>query len=328
MGFFKKVLGVAAKVAPVAIGFALGGPVGAAAGGAIGSAARGGDLTQIAQGAAYGYGAGSVASAGANALAASGSNLAPGAAGPVTSGIGGSASVVGNSLVPGASSLLSTGSPSALISGAASNPLSLLLQGANLAGNIYGANQGVKAATNAAELQSESVDKALAAQKEATTQIRNDLGPYRAIGTEAAPKLTAMVNDPQAKLNFIQNNPFYAALAEDAKNKLFANQAARGKLGSGGTAEALQNSLLLLGDQLVNNNISQNQNLVNLGENAAAGTGQITQGGTNNITNLLTDQGNAQAAGVIGGYNAKTGAINNALGTATSLYGIDKGIRI
>ena len=42
----------------------------------------------------------------------------------------------------------------------------------------------------------------------------------------------------------ILQNPLLRAMQDDVQRRLFANQAARGKLGSGGTAEALQQSLI------------------------------------------------------------------------------------
>ncbi len=112
-------------------------------------------------------------------------------------------------------------------------------------------------------------------------------------------------------------------MANDAKNKLFANAAAKGKLGTGGTAEALQNSLLLLGDSLLNSQTTRGQNLANLGANTAGSLNSVNNSGIQNLTGLTTDVGNAQAAGTIGGYNATTGAINNGLNTAAKLYGVN-----
>ena len=68
MSFFSKLFKVVKKVAPVAIGYAVGGPAGAAIGGGLGSAARGGNIGQIIQGAATGYGAGSLLGAGTAGL--------------------------------------------------------------------------------------------------------------------------------------------------------------------------------------------------------------------------------------------------------------------
>jgi len=179
-----------------------------------------------------------------------------------------------------------------------------LIAGANAIGGAISSRQSANAAKDAAAVQQAAANNAIAEQRRQQEQVRADLQPFRDAGAETAPGLTKLVNDPNEQRNFIQNNPFYQTLADDAKNKLFANQAAKGKLGSGGTAQALQNSLLLLGESLLNNDVSRKQTLVNTGQNAAAQTGVLGQSSTQNITNLTTQGGNAQAAGIIGANNA------------------------
>lgn len=170
--------------------------------------------------------------------------------------------------------------------------------------SLTGGRQAASAASNAARVQSESADKAIEFQKESRDIARADLQPFREAGESALPGLQELVNDPNAQLAFIQDNPFFDALTNQASDTLFANQAARGKTGSGGTAEELQNSLLRLGTDLVNQSIGQRQNLASIGSNAAAGQATLTQNTGNAVGNLLTQQGNAQAAGIIGARNA------------------------
>lgn len=180
-----------------------------------------------------------------------------------------------------------------------------------------------KDAKRAAAAQAAADDKAIAFQRETLDTIRGDLEPYRNLGTNNIDTLQGMVNDPQKKLDYVTNNPFFEALAKKSSDTLLNNQATKGKLASGGTAEALQNSLLLLGNSLVNENISQNQNLVNIGENAAAQTGSATSATGNSVAGLFQDSGNAQAAGLVASANAKTAAAQssaNSLSTGAGLY--------
>lgn len=296
---------------------ALGG-IGGAIGGGIGGGISGGGVGGVLKGAALGGVGGYLGSGGLTNIVgtAAGTPLAGGLQGPTQgSGILGSLGSAGKSLtsVLGGTSQLG------------GNPLLSL---GNVAGAMYSASAGTAAAEEAARQQADSANQAIRAQQQALAQVRGDLSPFRDAGTSTVGGLTQLVNDPNAQKEYIQSNPFYQSLAEDAKDKLFANAAAKGKVGSGGTAAALQNSLLLIGSDLLNQNITQRQNVANLGANAAAQTGTFTQGAANNTGNLLTQIGNANAAGTIGGYNAKTGAINNAIGTQTALYGIDKGVRI
>jgi hypothetical protein len=134
--------------------------------------------------------------------------------------------------------------------------------------------------------------------------------------------LLDLVTNPEAQKNFITNSPFFDSLAKRSTDTLLSNQAARGKVGSGGTAEALQNSLLLLGSDLLNQSIGQRQNLATMGQNAAAQTGSATQGVSNSISDLYTQKGNAQASGIIGAQNANSQMVGNLASTALSGYAL------
>lgn len=338
-GLFKSIKKIFKAVAPVVlpilgsivapgIGTFLGlgdtalGAIGGALGGAAGSAISGGNVLQ---GTALGAAGGFAANGGlSNVLGTAAHTLPAGVSGPVTQGSGilGSLGSAGTAISNAGQSILGSLKETTALGG---NPLLTL---ANIGTNLYSADAGTEAAKLAARQQAESTQAAIDANERALSQVRADLQPFKDAGTSTVSSLKELVNDPKAQANYIQSNPLYKSLADDAENRLLANQAAKGKVGSGGTAEALQNSLLLLGNDLLNQNITQKQNLVNTGANAAAQTGTATQNVTNNISGYLTDEGNANAAGTIGAYNAKTGALNNAISTQASIYGIDKGVRI
>lgn len=183
---------------------------------------------------------------------------------------------------------------------------------------LFGGDQA-KAAKGAARAQSESIDRAIAESRRASSEARADLQPFRAAGQSALPGLTSLVTDPDAQRKFVMDSPFYGALADDAQSRLFANQAARGKVGSGGTADALQTSLLRLGTDLVDRGIGQRQNLASLGANAAAGQASNTLNTGATIGNLLTTQGDVRGAGQIGAANARSDGLNNVISTGLGI---------
>jgi len=182
--------------------------------------------------------------------------------------------------------------------------------------DLFGGND---AASSAGDVQSRAADKAIAFQKESRDTARADLEPFREVGSTDLQGLGDLVTSPGAQLDFIKNNPFFEALANKSKNTILNNSAAKGKVGSGGTAEALQNSLLLLGNDLVNQNISQRQNLASLGSNAASGQASVTQKAGRTISDLFTQKGNAQAAGIIGDQQSKSQGASNLLSTGLSI---------
>lgn len=205
------------------------------------------------------------------------------------------------------------------------------LFGGDQADAAKGAAGAQLAATERAIASQEKMfDKSLEFQKESRDTARADLEPFRSAGATDITGLAELVTNPQKQLEFIQNNPFFGAMAEKAKSDILGNAAAKGKVGSGGTAEALQNSLLLLGNDLINQDVNRRHNLAALGSNAAAGQATATQNTagqvgsaysdtSNTIASLITQGGDAVAAGKMGAANARTGAMNNLMNTGVGI---------
>lgn len=277
---------------------------------------------------------------------------------PVGSAAGFSTDIIGNA--PSAEALLAApvggfaGSSGSFVSNSLSklgldkmSPFTLLAGAGLLGGTIYSTNKQADAAEEAARIQAQSGQDAINSQERMLNmQIEEQRAardesvalrqPYIDAGSSSLDGLNALVNDPNAQASFIQDNPFYESLANDAQQRIFSNSAAQGKLGSGGTAEALQNSLVLLGQDLLNQSVQQKQNLATLGANAASGAATGIQNSasnivnaqgaaSSNITDLLTQIGNAQASGTVGAANAGTQGFNNLLNTALTAYGISQG---
>ena len=191
---------------------------------------------------------------------------------------------------------------------------------------LWGGQAGV-AAEKASALQIEQAKRALQAQIDASKQIRDDLSPFREAGAEAMPLLAGAINDPSDR---VMSNPFFQAMAAEQEQRLMASASARGKLGSGGTNDDLQRNLLLLGNQFAQQDIGSLTNLSTIGQNSAALTGAQTQQGANNLTGIMGQLGNAQAAGAVGQANAQAQGASNAMsliGTAASIYFSDERLK-
>lgn len=132
---------------------------------------------------------------------------------------------------------------------------------------------------------------------------------------------------PQVKLPGaeILDNPLLKAVQEDVTQRLFANRAARGVLGAGGTADALFTSLaptaLNLGLSLQAQEQVQKQqqiqnlfNLLGLGANVAAGQGTAIQQTGQGVAGALQQAGAAQAAGALGRGQAISQGISDITG--------------
>lgn len=197
-----------------------------------------------------------------------------------------------------------------------------------LVGDVTGANQAAKAARTAADAQKDAAERGIRVLQEGQATARQDYQPYVDVGKQGLEGLGSLVNDPNAQLKFIEENPFFKSLADTASRTLFANQAARGKVGSGETANELQTQLLNLGTSLVDRTIGSKFDLANLGYNATAGQANAALGTATGVADLKTQQGNASAAGIISAQNAINkgrGDFMNAVGSAAGgAAGTDK----
>lgn len=166
------------------------------------------------------------------------------------------------------------------------------------------------AARDAAALQNDAAMAGIDLQRETTGLIRGDLQPYREGGIPALNQ-ASLLSTPEGQAQFIQNNPFFDAISQQAERRLLANQAARGRVGSGDTALAMQNNLFGIGAGLLQDERNSLLGLASLGENAAAMSGTQSQTGTSSIIDLLTGNANAQgAAGMAGAQATQQGAAN------------------
>ena len=137
-----------------------------------------------------------------------------------------------------------------------------------------------------------------AAGQQAIKGLRRDLDPFRRILSRDQIKANSMLaTDAGTQMNFLQNNPLFNSLMEKSQNQIFGTQAAFGKLGSGGTQDALQESFLTGGNQLIDQQLGRVNPLLNIGSSAAQTTATST-------ADILTAIANAQAAGKMGAANA------------------------
>lgn len=146
---------------------------------------------------------------------------------------------------------------------------------------------------------------ALKQQREALEQLRGDLAPFRELGATGI-GLSGFLTDPQEQTDFITNHPLFQAAIENIQEQTQAGQAAGGRLGSGGTLEALRQNFMAQSLPFLDRQTQNITNLLSLGQNAAARSGtaglQAAQTGiqaAGRMGDTITSAGAAQAAGDI-----------------------------
>ena len=173
-----------------------------------------------------------------------------------------------------------------------------------------------------AEASLQGAREQIAASREALDLLRGDLSPFAQFGAQFLPTLTDRLNNPDT-IAGIKEDPLYQALFQNATDSITANQAARGKLGSGETLSALTNASLGIGSQIYNQRNNDLFNAISLGQNSAAQTGFGGAG-------ILQDIGNASAAGGIGAANAYGQGAQNVgqlAGSLISLFASDRRLK-
>jgi hypothetical protein len=184
---------------------------------------------------------------------------------------------------------------------------------------------------------------ALPSYNTASSEFQQSLGGYQEILSQLH-NLTG-ANGSQAQqtaINGLQSNPLYTTSMGLGQQAILANASATGGLRGGNTIASLgylpgqilsnvmQQQIGNLGTSLngqtgmlngLQNVINQYGNLLNLGENAAAGTGQAAMSTGNNITSLLGQQGAIGAGATLAGANAFTNGLNGVTGALGQYFG-------
>ena len=162
---------------------------------------------------------------------------------------------------------------------------------------------GAEASMEAARLQYQAAQDAIAEQRRASAQGLGFLEPYGGLGLMGVEQ-AGFLTDPQAQFDFLKNNPLFQLSLDNANRQTQQTVAARGRLSAGDTLQQLSNNVLLSASPLLDRQTQGITNLLELGRGVSTAQANTALGVGTNISNLLTGAGDAQAAGQIGAANA------------------------
>lgn len=193
-------------------------------------------------------------------------------------------------------------------------------------GALAGAGASAYASNKAASAQKSAANRAAATQRDQYAQTRGDLAPYRQAGSTALGQLSDLygLNGADARTSAMSNfyeDPGAAYARSRTIDAVQSSNAAKGLGLSGATIAGLGDRLLnqTLGNY--NTYLGRLQDLTNVGQNAAAQTGNFGANAASNIANAQLSAGNATAGGYINGANS----FNNLLGNLAGAYGAQRG---
>jgi hypothetical protein len=195
---------------------------------------------------------------------------------------------------------------------------------------------GSDAAKKAGRVQVTAGNKAIDVLREQIGVTRERLEPFSGITNPLTGQLIEAGQAPGQAVQDVDNlrqfdptnvvdNPLFKTLADNVQQRLFASQAAKGKFGSGETGVRLGEALLPIGMGIVDRERENLSNVATLqGRSEADAFSRLQQalattedttnsefqrelrsllaetGLTQEVANVTLDQGNAQAAGLIG----------------------------
>jgi hypothetical protein len=169
-----------------------------------------------------------------------------------------------------------------------------------------------EASVEAAQIQAGAGQSAIEKQEEAAQRAQAFFDPFSGVA-ERGVEASSFLADPQAQFDFLKNNPLFQLALDNANRQTKQMAAAGGRLSAGDTLQQLSNNVLLSSSPLIDRQRQDINQLLNLGTGVAGARANIETGRGTNISNLLTDIGNVQAGGLVGGANAQTQGTQNLL---------------
>jgi len=191
-------------------------------------------------------------------------------------------------------------------------------------GGIFG---GGSAARRAAGAQSEGAQAGIDEQRRQFDLIQGLMAPQIEAGDMARQQQLALLGllgpeaQAQAQSQFSES-PGQKFIRERQQRALVRNSAATGGLGGGNVQTALQQQAAGFASQDFGNQFNRLAGLSGSGQAATGNLGQFGQASAGNIANLLGQQGQAQASGILGQQQANAGLAGNLITTGLGIAGL------
>lgn len=191
--------------------------------------------------------------------------------------------------------------------------------GAALVGGIYSANKQAGSAKDASQAQTASNQAAMAQQQAQFEETKKLLAPYVQAGTTAVGQQGNLIglggNAAQAAaIKQLQASPFFTSQLQAGQNAILQNAAATGGLRGGNTQAALAQFAPSLLAQTIQNQFGNLGSLTSIGQNAAAGVGNVGASNAAQQSALLQNIGNAQASNALAQGQAGQNMANSVTG--------------
>jgi hypothetical protein len=186
------------------------------------------------------------------------------------------------------------------------------------AASVGSAISGRNAAKSATAAQERAAREGIAFQRETRDLVREDLAPFTEFGGSSIDPFQNLLTD-EGQADFLNTNPIIAAARNNLNTQTAKIAASRGRLAAGDTSQQFMDNEILAALPILQNRQNNLLNAINIGQNSAAGQGNAALSTGNNITDLITGRGNAQAAGSIAKANATQQGVSDVVSLIPTL---------
>lgn len=185
--------------------------------------------------------------------------------------------------------------------------------GASLLGGLFGGSSAKKAA----QAQADAMREAARMQQEMYYQTRDDLSPWRHLGSDAVEAIGGELGLVPGLASNFQTTPGYQFQVQEGERGVVNNLAALGMRDSGAALKELEKFRQGLAAQEYGNYFARLMGLSGAGQNAAAQTGSLGAQAAAGAGMHTANAGSALGAGVMGSTNMLLGG----LGGAANFFG-------
>lgn len=184
------------------------------------------------------------------------------------------------------------------------DPVTGIVAGVGLIGSKMQSDAQKNAADRAAGAQTEAAAAGIAEQRRQFDRVQKLLGPYAQVGEQALGRQAdiAGLSGPEAQQRFIsgiEGSPIFQSVARQGEEAILQSSSATGGLRGGNVQGALAQFRPQLLNQFIDKEYGRLAGLTSIGQNAAAGVGNVGQNVANQVTGLYGQQGQAAATGAL-----------------------------
>lgn len=185
---------------------------------------------------------------------------------------------------------------------------------AGIGGSLLIGGMQADAAGDAAGVQAGATREGIAENRRQFDKVQQLLEQYTTSGTAGLYGYKTLMGEygpqyQQNRISQLQNGGEYKSLVRAGEEAILQNASATGGLRGGNVQGALANQRSNILSALIERQIGRYGNLIQLGQNSAAGVGTAAMTTGANNAALMQAGGAAQAGGIIAGSNAFTNAL-------------------